>query len=280
MRWFLGVVLAVIVLVGRAEAQGQGQQWAPIPGVNWQRGPCVGILGDIAGVRVPKGFLFADQAATKNFLEATGNPANGTELGVIQPIGANWFALFEYDDVGYVKDDDKDSLDPKAMLKSITQGTEESNKERIKRGWPTMKIIGWGQQPTYNTQTNNLEWSIVGESEGERIINYNTRLLGRSGVMSVTLVDSPATIAQSIVPYRSVMQQFSFKKGERYAEYKPGDRVAQYGLAALVVGGATAVAFKAGLFKWLWKGIVVFFAAIGGIFRKLFGGGKRTSSRY
>ena len=38
--------------------------------------------------------------------------------------------VFEYDDSGYVKDDDKDELDADAMLASIREGTEQANVER------------------------------------------------------------------------------------------------------------------------------------------------------
>ena len=87
--------------------------------------------------------------------------------------------MFEFEDVGYVKDDEKDSLDANALLESIKQGTEAGNKERRKRGWATMTILGWETPPRYNETTHNLEWAIRGQSEGEPVINHNTRLLGR-----------------------------------------------------------------------------------------------------
>jgi len=46
-----------------------------------------------------------------------------------------------------------------------------------------MAIIGWEQQPATTKATHNLEWAIRGESEGAPVINYNTRLLGRGGVV-------------------------------------------------------------------------------------------------
>ena len=41
-----------------------------------------------------------------------------------------WFVVFDFSDMGYVKDDDKDELDAKAILASIKEGTEASNKVR------------------------------------------------------------------------------------------------------------------------------------------------------
>jgi len=55
-----------------------------------------------------------------------------------------------------------------------------------------------------------------------------------------------------------------------------GDKVAQYGLAALVVGGAAAVAVKSGIFKWLWKVILVVGVAVAAFLKSLFAG-RRTA---
>ena len=51
--------------------------------------------------------------------------------------------------------------------------------------------------------------------------------------------------------------------GERYAEFRAGDRVAEYGLAALVLGGAAAVATKSGFLKAFGKLIVVGVMGVG-----------------
>jgi uncharacterized membrane-anchored protein len=74
--------------------------------------------------------------------------------------------------------------------------------------------------------------------------------------------------------FKSVLQGYSFNEGERYTEFRTGDKVAEYGLAALIVGGAAAAAVKTGAFKWLAKliyvGVIALIAGIGGIFRKSF----------
>ena len=48
-----------------------------------------------------------------------------------------------------------------------------------------------------------------------------------------------------------------FKEGSRYADFDPKtDKVAAYGIAALVAGGALAAAAKLGLLKGLWVAIL------------------------
>ena len=153
--------------------------WDTYAGVNWQKGPTVGQLGVNGQVKVPEGYIFADARDTRTIMEENKNPITNRELGFIAPADEDWFVVFEFDDVGYVKDDEKTSLDANAILESIKKGTEEGNKERVRRGWPTMTIIGWETAPRYNETTHNLEWAFRAESEGSPVINHNTRLLGR-----------------------------------------------------------------------------------------------------
>ena len=56
------------------------------------------------------------------------------------------------------------------------------------------------------------------------------------------------------------------------AEFQPGDKVAKYGLAALVAGGAAAAVVKGkGLFKIIGIAILAGLAAVGSFFKKIFG---------
>lgn len=244
--------------------------WENLESVIWQKGPSVGELGTTAQVRVPAGYVFASGSDTRIIMETMQNPTTGRELGFVAPGAENWFAVFEYDEVGYVKDDDKSSLDADALLESIKRGTEVGNQERIKRGWPTLTIIGWETPPRYNEETHNLEWAIRGESEGQPVVNYNTRLLGRKGVMEVTLVTDPSTLAATLPKFKSMLSGFDFVQGQKYAEFRPGDKMAAYGLTGLIAGGGVAVAAKSGLFKWLWKILVAAAVGIGALFKKIF----------
>jgi uncharacterized membrane-anchored protein len=70
---------------------------------------------------------------------------------------------------------------------------------------------------------------------------------------------------------------YSYQTGNSYAEFRPGDKIAKYGLGALVLGGAAVGAAKLGLFTWLlvflkkgWKLVVVAFVAVVSFFKKLF----------
>src|SRR5262245_22129266 len=172
----LGVASGVVNVV-------HAQDSALADSISWQEGPGTGQLGNIAQIKIPAGYRFAGREGVRKFMELTQNPVSGSELGVMVPPdqaqGGRWFVIFEFNSVGYVKDDEKDKLDAKAILDSIKQGTEHSNEERRKRGWATMDIVGWHTPPRYDQVTNNLTWAIRGASEGDEVVNYSVRLLGR-----------------------------------------------------------------------------------------------------
>lgn len=249
---------------------------AQLEGIKWQEGPAKYNLGEVATIQVPAGYVFAGAKDTRSIMEALHNPVSGSELGFVAPASREWFIVFEFDDVGYVRDDEKRSIDPEAILRSIKAGTEAGNKERRRRGWAEMNILGWQEKPHYNETTHHLEWAINAESQGRSVINYNTRLLGRGGVMRVTLVTGSETLAATVPTFKNVLGGFGFTEGHRYAEYRQGDKVAKYGLTALMVGGATAVALKSGMFKGLGKIIVVAFVAVAAFFKRLVFGGRSS----
>jgi uncharacterized membrane-anchored protein len=88
-------------------------------------------------------------------------------------------------------------------------------------------------------------------------------------------VTSPGTLAEDMKSFNGALNGFDFVAGEKYAEFKSGDKIAEYGLAALVVGGAAAAAAKSGLLKSLGKFLwVIIGGGIAGgwaLIRRLFG---------
>jgi uncharacterized membrane-anchored protein len=244
--------------------------------VKWTRGPASVSIGSQANFEIPAGFVFTDGAGARRLLEYSGNIPDGSELGLFAPTNLEWFAIFDFSEEGYVKDDEKDKLDADKMLAAIKKGNEAGNKERKKRGWPLMQIVGWDQKPAYDAETHNLGWAIRVESDGGQSVNYNTRLLGRKGIMSVNLVIDPEKLQATLPEYKQMLAKYDYKPGERYSEFKQGDKIAKYGLAALVVGGAAAGAAKLGLFgtiavffKKAWKLVIIAVVAIGAFLKRL-----------
>jgi uncharacterized membrane-anchored protein len=209
-------------------------------------------------LKLPEDYVFLDAANTARFEELTHNLSGGKEV-LIGPRSLQWAAYLVFSDEGYVKDDEK--IDADAILNSLKSSTERANEERRRRGWEEMHIIGWAVPPAYNTTTKRLEWATLFSSQAERGVNFFTKILGRRGVTSVVLVSSPEDQAASVAALNRVLTGYDFNAGERYAEYKPGDKVAEYGLTGLILGGAVAAAAKTGLLKGFWQLIVGFAVA-------------------
>ncbi len=237
-----------------------------------------GSLGARAEIQVPAGYRFTGGPGTIKLMEAYGNLTNGQELGYISPDDMSWFAVFEFDDCGYVKDDEKDKLDPDAILKQLQEGQKAANSEIAKRGMSTLEVVGWHTPPFYNTTTKNLEWAIrLRSSDGGETINYKTKLLGRRGVMDVVLVCDETEMPTIVPEYQKLLTGFAFKPEETYASFKQGDKIAEYGLTGLIVGGGILVAAKSGLLAKLWKPIAIGLLAIGALIKRIFTGKTRES---
>ena len=225
----------------------------------WQRGPGEGAIGARAKIRIPEGYRFLDEQGTRRFLELMGNPPRDGHW-MIAPANLDWFAVFSFDPVGYVKDDEK--IDADELLDTLKKSDGPGNEERKRLGMEPIHTDGWQVPPHYDAATKRLEWGMrLRDERGNLHVNYTSRLLGRSGVMSAVLVSAPQTLAEDIKAFNSTLAGYEFAAGEKYAEFKSGDRVAEYGLAALVLGGAAAAAAKAGWLKFLGKFWLVIVAA-------------------
>ncbi len=220
-----------------------------------------GLLGDKAQIAIPQGYRFTTADGTRKLMAMYGNPPTQRELGMLTSEGLGPWVIFEYDESGYVKDDEKDKIDADEMLASLREGQQSGNEYRRENGLPELEILGWVVPPRYNEKTNNLEWGTRLKSlDNDGVsINYNTRLLGRKGVMEVTLVCEPEEMEKMIAEQDAMLAGFAYIEGERYAEFREGDKVAKYGLTALIAGTGAFAAAKMGLFAKLG----VFFAKLG-----------------
>lgn len=246
--------------------------------LHWVEGPTQVTIGSNATFKVPAGYRFLGPADTMKFMALTRNLAADDGGTVFAPDNFAWWGEFEYNDVGHVKDDE--TIDADKLLATLRSNQAEANEELKSRGWATLDLVGWKQAPFYDQDTHNLSWAIdLRNSDGGEDINYNTRLLSRTGYTAATLVASPDGLQQSIGEFKQVVAGYQFVDDQNYAAYKPGDKVAKYGLAALITGGAVAVAAKTGLWKVIigalaagWKfiaaGVVALFAAIGKFFKR------------
>lgn len=222
--------------------------------LTWTKGPTtVSIIGNSSLV-VPRGYLFLDASNTDKYSEIMHNIPTGREV-MLAPNDLRWSAYLSFSPEGYVKDDD--NLDAAAILKQLKDATNQENEERRRRGWSPLTIIDWATPPHYSSTTKRLEWATLLQTSEGRNVNFLTKILGRHGVTSVVLVTDPESLAVAELELNKALAGYSFNPGETYAEYREGDKVAEYGLAALIVGGAAAIATK----KGFWAVAASFIAA-------------------
>ncbi len=241
------------------------------------RGPQSVALGNQATLALPAQYVFVPAAQAERLLKAMGNQGGSTLIGMVFPQAddANWMAVVRYIDAGYIKDDDAKTWNADELLKNLKDGTEQQNEERRSRGIPEMEVVGWVQPPTYDGTMRRLVWSAstrgrAGSSDGQGV-NYNTYMLGREGYVSLNLVTDLSKIENSKPAAQQLLAALNFNDGKRYADFNSStDKVAEYGLAALIGGIA---AKKLGLFAMLgvfllkfWKVAAIAIAAGGAAF--------------
>jgi uncharacterized membrane-anchored protein len=273
-----------VLLLGSAVAQGQGA--APDPAaerqafvekmraLDWVKGPTSVVVDGNAKLVIPDQYVYLDARNTAKFLELQQNLGDGREV-LVAPSNMEWTAYLEFSDEGYVKDDEK--IDAPALLKTLQQNTERGNEQRKSRGWSELRLVDWATPPVYNTATKRLEWATILDSKDGRAVNFSTKILGRRGYTSVIMVTDPVNLQAAESRLDTVLTGYAFNAGESYADWRSGDKVAKYGLAALIVGGVAAVAAKKGLFSVLagflavaWKFLVAGAVAAMAWLRRLF----------
>lgn len=249
-------LIVMLCLFPLAALAGSGEEeLAVLRTLNWHVGPRVEQVVGRAKLATPnEDILFLDSADAMKFLQINGNPpAPGHNIVVSQ--SNKWWAAFSFDPIGYVKDDEK--IDAAKLMKRLQESDGPANEERKRLGLSPITTEGWYVWPHYDPQSRRLEWGLKLSSDGETVLNYTIRILGRSGVINATLVSTPDALDKDVVSLKEVLEGLEFNPGERYAEFKEGDHVAEYGLAALIVGGAAAAATKKGFLG----GIGAFFVA-------------------
>jgi len=213
-------------------------------------GPKKIVLGDnLATLDLPKGYVFYGKDQTMKLMEQLGNRADGTELGLVlsqKKDEQDYLVLIEYEDTGHVKDDEQ--IDKDKLLDAMKEGTEAQNEERKEKGISAVHVTGWMEEPRYEKAVHHVIWAPKGTVEGEGdIVNYNTRILGRTGVLSVNLMCGAESLAKRKPAAEAVLKATSFNEGKKYEDFKEGDKLAEYGIMGLILGGSAILAKKTGL---------------------------------
>ena len=265
------------IIKDRADAE------ALIATFKYQKGQ-IPLKGDLAVLNVPDSFRYLGPDDAQSILvRLWRNPPGPKTLGLLipadlSPIDPNcWIVTIDYSEDGHVKDDDAAKIDYTSLLSQMQKDTAATNKQRASQGYSTVTLVGWAAPPRYDAQSHKLYWAkeIAFSDVPENTLNYNIRVLGRKGVLLLNVIAPMSKLPQIEKAAPDILSMVDFQKGNRYADFDSStDKIATYGLAALVAGGIIA---KTGLLKVILVGllaakkfIIVGLAAISAWFKKIF----------
>jgi uncharacterized membrane-anchored protein len=266
-----------------AEESAPAEKAPPAPELHYRTGEIV-LPNKVATLHLNSDYRYLDPKETEKLLVAWGNPpdaAKDTE-GAVVPTAVDpfedqgWAVVLSYMDDGHVDDSDARKIDYKDLMSDMKKSTREDNEEREKAGYGKVDLVGWATEPRYDAGTHKMYWAKELDFGGaQHTLNYDVRVLGREGVLSMNAVAGMNQLNSIQRDMISLQGLADFNSGYRYEEYnKSTDKLAAYGLGALVAGG---VAAKLGLFAKLFavilaakKLIIAGVVAIGGVFARLF----------
>jgi len=242
----------------------------------------------VAALKVPDQFRYLNPEDSRKVIEDLwGNPNGKNTLGMLIPAGQSlaseqgWAVVITYEEDGHVSDEDADEIDYDELLEQMQEDVRASNEERQKAGYGTLELVGWAAKPHYDQAAKKLYWAkrLRFNQEDEHTLNYNVRVLGREGVLVLNAVSGIAQLEQIERDMPQVIAFTNFTEGNRYEDFDSSvDKVATYGLGALIAGG---VAAKTGLLAKLMvilvafkKVIIIGVLAIGAALFKVFRGNR------
>ena len=222
-----------------------------------------------AQIEVPQEFIFLDEHQSKKLLvDYWGNPKSHITnmIGVLVPNTVLYFYqisvayVLTYDNSGYIEDEDANSINYTELLKQMQKASEEENKSLPVEQRFTIK--DWAVPPHYNQSNHVLIWARTLSFSGGESVNYDMRILGKEGFVSINAVVDPEFTDEVVAKEADIIRSLSFYQGFSYTDFNPSkDKISDWTIGGLVAGGILA---KSGFFAKLgvlllkfWKLIVI-----------------------
>lgn len=235
----------------------------------------------VASLNVPESFYYLNSKdAEKVLVDVWGNPPGQNTLGMLFPKDMTpfdpdaWAVTIEYEQDGYVSDEDADDIDYSELLEQMQSDTEAASEQRVEQGYEAISLIGWAADPYYDSVSHKLHWAkeIKFGTMEQNTLNYNIRILGRKGVLILNFIAGIEQKDLIEAQLDTVLDMAEFDRGSTYADFDPDlDQVAAYGIGALVAGKLVA---KTGLIAagliFLKKFGIILVIGIGAFFKRFF----------
>jgi len=162
---------------------------------------------------------------------------------------------------------------------------EAANDERRRNSGPgAMYTVDWLIPPTYDSAKKEARWAIQFSANGQLFANLQVIKLGRYGYHRMSWAGPASGVDSTPRFLQTMLDSHSYDEGHRYADYVEGDKVAGFGIAALVrataIGGKPAEGSTAAIFgsdfllgKEAWFVILAALGGIGIVFKRSFNRG-------
>ncbi len=255
----------------------------------WQTGT-VNLSNDAIKLNIPQNFRFLNAQQSQYILEDIwGNLKDASVLGMVFPATLSplsdsaWAYVVTYEQMGFVKDNDADDINYDELLEGMRKDSEAANAERVKQGLSKFDLVGWAQKPFYDKEHKVLHWAkeYKGEGSTENTLNYDIRVLGRKGVLSLNAVARMSQINEVKSNVDAVLKMAQFNEGFAYKDFDSNvDQVAVWTIGGLVAGKVLA---KVGIFALIAKFgklIVIGLVAAGGAIWKFVTGRRKKNEEY
>jgi len=236
----------------------------------------------VAILNVPESFYYLSPEDTETVLvKIWGNPPGVKTLGMLFPSGVtpfdkdSWGVTVEYQEDGYVSDDNADEIDYAELLTQMKTSVDDANMIRVREGYEEISLVGWAEKPYYDKNTHKLHWAkeLKFGTQELNTLNYNIRVLGRRGVLVLNFIAGMDQLELIDSKIETVLNIAEFNEGSRYTDFNPNiDTVAAYGIGALIAGKVAAkLGILATVLLFLKKFWILAFLGVGAFFKRLFG---------
>lgn len=203
----------------------------------------IALMDGALNLNVPDGYRFYPAEVAYGYAQRTGSTLpKGTVLGLLAPANTRvdqvdaWATIVSYEPIGHVQAETAGGL---------TAPTLEAD-TRAARTAENRTFEGFAIAPTFDANTPSLIWAerVQAPAAGGRDFRHEVRVLGRTGVASLTSLGSADQMPAITAAVPEMTPMLTFAEGNRYADFTPAsDQVSTYtvpGLVTGVSGAATA----------------------------------------
>ncbi|ULQ52296.1 DUF2167 domain-containing protein [Flavihumibacter fluvii] len=231
----------------------------------------IALAGGRVKLTVPEGFKFINAEQSRYILEDLwGNMEDKDVYGMlvkdnfkVTRLVNDYSFVISFSDIGYVPDNIDTDLDHAELLETLKSNMDISNENRITQGINTMTIEGWALVPYYDAYKKAVYWAnqIGVNGTDEKILNYNLRLLGKTGVIKINAVATMDQFPEIKQVLPMIITQARFESGEKYVDFVKGkDTPGEWTITELVAGNRNSHGFWSSLYSnWkLWLALIAF----------------------